>query len=88
VTAATDAVETLLDALAERIALRVADEVAARLEAHEPPAALSTQRAADYLGVSFNHVRRMIEAGTIRPVRLGGRVTIPRAQLDALLAAA
>ncbi len=83
---AAHAMAAIIDALADAVADRVTATVLARMDAPRiPPAAFRLPEAADYLGVSINHVRRLIDAGVIVPVRLGSRVTIPRERLDALL---
>lgn len=80
---------TLVDALAAAVADRVAEQVITHMgQPRVAPAALRLEDAADYLGVSLNHVRRLIDRGQLEAVRLGGRVLIPRERLDALLRAA
>lgn len=50
------------------------------------PAALSVAQAAEYLGISTAGVRRAIARGDLRAIRLGARVLLPVADLDAILA--
>lgn len=51
------------------------------------PVAYSAAELALKLGVSENHVRRLIATGAVRAVRLGRLVRIPATELDRLLAA-
>lgn len=48
------------------------------------PAGLSVPEAAAYVGVSPKSMRRALTRGEIAFVRLGSRVIVPRAALDAL----
>ncbi|MFC5556796.1 helix-turn-helix domain-containing protein [Methylobacterium iners] len=50
------------------------------------PAAFSIEASAEYLGVSRSSIWRLIKAGTLPCVRLGGRTLLRRVDLDALLA--
>ncbi|MEZ5321294.1 MAG: helix-turn-helix domain-containing protein [Microthrixaceae bacterium] len=49
-------------------------------------AALSIRETAEVTGLSVSSVRRALAAGVLRSVKIGRRVVIPRASLDALLA--
>lgn len=53
-----------------------------------PRTAYRIREAAASLGISDRQVRRLIESGQLAAKRLGGRVVIPAAALDALLDAA
>jgi excisionase family DNA binding protein len=46
---------------------------------------LSVKEAAEALGVHTNHVYRLIWRGELKAARLGGRVIIPRRELERLL---
>ena len=51
-----------------------------------PRRAFTVTEVADQLGVSVSHVRRLVEAGTIRKVpHMGRRVLIAAGELDRLL---
>lgn len=50
----------------------------------EPP--LSIEQTQNLLGVSENTVRRLIERGRLRQVKIGRRVVIPAESIRALLA--
>lgn len=69
--------ELVLDAVRAALAERAANA---------PPAdeLLDVATAARELGVSTRHVRRMIAMRELRPVRLGRRVLVPRAELTRL----
>lgn len=51
-----------------------------------PPAATGVRGAATHLGVSPSTVRRMIAAGDLPAVRIGGRVVVRFEDLDGYLA--
>lgn len=76
----------LIDAVADL----VADRVAERLDSSAKPAVeqmgFDLREAGAYLGCSAAHVSKMVDTGVIPALRLGGRVVISRAALDALLA--
>ncbi len=48
--------------------------------------AFSTQEFADRLGIGYQSALRLQRNGTIRTVRAGRRVLIPRAELERFLA--
>jgi excisionase family DNA binding protein len=48
--------------------------------------AFSTKEFADRLGIGYQSALRLQKAGTVRVVRLGRRVLIPRTELERLLA--
>jgi excisionase family DNA binding protein len=49
------------------------------------PMAFSRPDAAKLLSVSEQHLRRLLNQGLIRGVRLGARIVIPRAELERVL---
>lgn len=73
-----------LDAVAERVAARVAELLARGEPADAPPALIDAPGLARELGVSVATVRRMSRAGAIPIVRVGDA---PRYRLAAVLAA-
>jgi excisionase family DNA binding protein len=46
----------------------------------------SIREAAEELGVSKDHVRRLISRASLRAVRLGKRLLVPQTELDRLIA--
>ena len=54
--------------------------------ARRPPLAVDGPAAAELLGIGYTTLRRRIADGTIRAVRLGGRVLVPLTELERLLA--
>ncbi|GAB5404594.1 MAG: hypothetical protein Aurels2KO_28250 [Aureliella sp.] len=53
---------------------------------HKPtPAALSKRDAAEYIGVSYRFIDKLVAAGKLRRCRLGSKPMFRRADLDALL---
>jgi len=52
-----------------------------------PPAACDARGAAIHLGLSPSTIRRLIAAGRLPVVRIGGRVLLRYADLDEFLAA-
>jgi predicted site-specific integrase-resolvase len=50
-----------------------------------PPAAVSVHDAAGAIGISPTSMRRRIRDGTIRAVRIGGRVVVPTAEIARVL---
>ncbi len=65
------------------------DRTSPREELAQPtPAALDYRAAAAYLSVSPTTLRRAVDAGRLRPTRLGRRVLFRVADLEEFLAAA
>ena len=51
------------------------------------PRLLSLQEAAEYLNVSYWHIRELIDRGTLRRVKLGRRVLVDIGDLNKLIEA-
>lgn len=79
----------LLEQLTELLgrALETIERQEHRLDGESKPAGLSIPEAAGEIGVSVTTVGRMIARGDIAPVRIGGRVVIPRQEVERVLAA-
>jgi len=78
----------LLDALADRVATRVADEVVRRLQEAlpaepEPARLLSVEEVAARLGISSRAaVYKLVQRGTVPSVRVGTRLRFRSDQID------
>jgi excisionase family DNA binding protein len=73
-------IESLLDALADRVAVRLSQIVgAAAVRTHR---LLSVEEAAEYLGRSTEAIRHMISAGKLPTVRGDRRIQIDVRDLD------
>jgi excisionase family DNA binding protein len=53
------------------------------ISVREYPALLTREQAADRLGTTERHVRRLVERGILTSVRLGGKVRIRTDDLEA-----
>lgn len=51
-----------------------------------PRLTFTVAEAAEALGITERHYRRLIERGEVPHLRLGGRVVVPKVALTALLA--
>jgi excisionase family DNA binding protein len=72
-------VDTLADAIADRLAARTAETARQRY--------LTVQHAAEYVDVSTDTIRSLLASGKLTALRpVPGRVVIDRRELDALLA--
>ena len=69
---------TALDALADAIAARVAEQ----LNRSDQPRLMSVNEAATYIGRTAKALRHMIADGTIVAVREGSRIHLDRSDLD------
>jgi excisionase family DNA binding protein len=69
---------TALDALADAIAARVAEQ----LSRSDQPRLMSVKEAAAYIGRTAKALRHMIADGTITAVREGSRIHLDRSDLD------
>ncbi len=77
--------DALLDLLADMLAERIAVHLAERLSMAPPPVApesYTLDEAAQALAVSLAHVRRMVDAGAMRVVRVGRRITVPVSEVQ------
>ena len=78
--------ETLLDALAERVATKVRAELGAGgVSATVAPRLLRVEQAASYLGRSKEAVEHMVASAKIPTVRIDRRVFIDVRDLDRLI---
>ena len=78
--------ETLIDALAERVAARVRAEIGAGgLSATLGPRLLTVEQAASYLGRSKEALEHMVASAKIPTVRMDRRVFIDVRDLDSLI---
>ena len=78
--------ETLIDALAERVAARVRAEIGAGgLSATLGPRLLTVEQAASYLGRSKEALEHMVASAKIPTVRMDRRVFIDVRDLDILI---
>ena len=74
------------DALTEAIAQRVADLLRPQLDARQTPVRLlSVDATAAYLGRTPWSVRALVNAGTLRAVRIDGRVMLDIQDLELLI---
>ncbi len=73
----------LIDSLVEMVAARVTENITKTGVA--VPRLLSVPQAAIYLGRTEDAVRRLQVAGTLRAVKLDGRVQFDRSDLDQLI---
>lgn len=89
---AIDASNWLTEAIAQRVAdlLRpLLEPLRALLEVRQTPVRLlSVEATAKYLGRSPGSVRQLINLGTLRPVRIDGRVMLDLHDLDLLIKSA
>ena len=69
---------TALDALADAIAARLAEQ----LNRSDQPRLMSVNEAATYIGRTPKALRHMIADGTIVAVREGSRIHLDRSDLD------
>ena len=69
---------TALDALADAIAARVAEQ----LNGSDQPRLMTVKEAAAYIGRTAKALRHMIADGTIAAVREGSRIHLDRSDLD------
>jgi hypothetical protein len=77
------------DVLMEAIAQRVADLLRPQLDrAQAPVRLLSIDATAAYLGRTVRSVRALVAAGTLRAVRIDGRVMLDIQDLEALITSA
>jgi hypothetical protein len=76
----------MTDTIAELIAQRVADLLRPQLDrAQAPVRLLSIDATAAYLGRTSWSIRALVTAGTLRAVRIDGRVMLDIQDLDLLI---
>lgn len=78
------ALDFLVEAIAERVAERVIDELGGNRPSVER-VGLGPSEVAEALGMSASTVRERIKDGTIRAGQIGGRIIVHRRELDRLL---